>query len=58
MWLDKLFSFYLLIYSWLQWVLIALHRLSLVLASGAYSVMVHGLVFAVASLVAEHRLLA
>ena len=44
---------YLFIYFWLRWVLIAVCRLSLVAASG---VAVRGLLIAVASLVAEHRL--
>ena len=41
---------------WLCWVFVAACRLSLVLESGAYSlVTIHGLLIAVASLV-EHRL--
>ena len=54
--LIKIF-FYLLIYFWLRWVLIALQSLSLVAASGGYSpVVVRGLLIAVVSLVAEHGL--
>ena len=42
---------------WLLWVFVAAHGLSLVTASGAYSLaMVCGLLIVVASLVAEHRL--
>ena len=42
----------------LHWVFVAVCRLSLVVASGGYSlVAVHGLLIAVASLVSEHRLL-
>ena len=37
-------------------VFVAVRELSLVVASGAYSVAVHGLLIAVASLVAEHGL--
>ena len=40
---------------WLHWVFVAVHGLSLVAASRGYSV-VHGLLIAVASLVAEHGL--
>ena len=47
---------YLFVYFWLPWVFIAMHRLSLVVASRVYSAVVHGLLIAVASLVAEHRL--
>ena len=43
-------------YFWLCWVFVAARGLSLVAASGDYSVAVHGLLIAVASLVAEHRL--
>ena len=47
----------LLIYFWLCWVFIAVPRPSLFAVSGGYSlVAVHGLLTAVASLVAEHRL--
>ena len=41
---------------WLRWVFVAACGLSLVAASGGYSLAVHGLLIAVASLVAEHRL--
>ena len=40
----------------LHWVFTAVHRLSLVVASRVYSVVVCGLLTAVASLVAEHKL--
>ena len=40
-------SFYLFVYFWLLWVLVVLHRLSLVLAGG---VAVHGLLVVLASL--------
>ena len=47
----------LFIYFWLHWVFIATRGLSLVAASGGYSlVVVCGLFVAVASLVSEHRL--
>ena len=47
---------YLFIY-WLHWVFDAANRLSLVAESGSYSPgVVHRLLTAVASLVAEHRL--
>ena len=49
--------YYLFVYFWLCWVFVALHGLSLVTASRGYSLaVVHGLVIAVASLVAEYRL--
>ena len=52
----KNFLMYLFIF-WLHWVFVAACGLSLVVASGGYSlVAVHGLIMAVASLVAEHRL--
>ena len=44
------------IYTWLHWVFVAVHRLSLVAASGGYSVAVHWLLIAVVSLVVEHGL--
>ena len=44
------------LYFWLHWVFIAVRGLSLVVASGAYSVVVCGLLIVVASLVAEHGL--
>ena len=59
---SLLFYFYLFIlinlfiYFWLCWVFVAACGLSLVAASGGYSVAVRGLLIAVASLVAEHRL--
>ena len=44
-------------YFWLHWVLVAVFGLSLVVASRGYSLLaVLGLLTAVASLVAEHRL--
>ena len=43
-------------YFWLHRVFVAARGLSLVVASGGYSVAVHGLLIAVASLVAEHGL--
>ena len=47
----------LFIYFWLCWVFVAAHGLSLVVASRGYSsVVVHRLLIAVASLVAEHGL--
>ena len=48
---------YLLTYFWLHWVFVAMFGLSLVVASRGYSLLgVLGLLTAVASLVAEHRL--
>ena len=44
-----------LLFFWLHWIFIAKHRLSLVAASRGYSVVVRGLLIAVASLV-EHWL--
>ena len=41
---------------WLHWVFTAAHGFSLVAENGGYSVVVCGLLIAVASLVAEHRL--
>ena len=52
----KINLFYLFIYFWLRWVFVAEHGLSLVEVSGGYSVVVHGLLIAVASLIAEHDL--
>ena len=44
-------------YFWLRWVLVAAHRLPLVVVNGGYSlVAVSGLLIAVASLAMEHRL--
>ena len=44
-------------YFWLHWVFITLHGLSLVAVSRGYSLFaVYGLLFSMASLVAEHRL--
>ena len=52
-----LFIFNLYSYFWLCWVFIAVHRLSLVVASGGYSLVVaFGPLVAVASLVTEHGL--
>ena len=48
--------FILFIYFWLHWVFVAVRRLSLVAASGVCFMAVHGLLTAVASLVAEHGL--
>ena len=42
--------FLLFVYFWLRWVIDAAHGLSLVVASGGYSVMMHRLVFVAASL--------
>ena len=49
---------YLFLFNfWLHWVLVAAHRLSLVVVSGGYSlVVVRRLLIEVASLVAEYRL--
>ena len=49
---EGLFAFFF----WLCWVFVAARGLSLVAASGGYSVVVHGLLIAVASLVVEHGL--
>ena len=47
----------LFIYFWLHWVFIAVRRLSLVVASGDYSLaVVLGLLGTVASLIVEHGL--
>jgi len=47
---------HLRLYFWLCWVFIIAQGLSLVAATGGYSlVVVHGLLIAVASLVLEHR---
>ena len=48
--------FFLFFFFWLRWVFVAVRGLSLVAASGGYSVAVRGLLIAVASLVAEHGL--
>ena len=46
-----------IIYFWLCWVFVAARGLSLVAASGGYSMLqLRGLLIAVASLIAEHRL--
>ena len=50
------FKIYLHIYVWPHWVLVALCGLSLVVAVGACSVVMHGLLIGVASLVLERRL--
>ena len=42
--------------NWLCWAFLAARGLSLVVVSGGYCLAVHGLLIAVASLVAEHRL--
>ena len=48
---------YLFMYFWLPWVFVAMFGLSLVVASRGYSLLaILGLLTAVASLVAEHRL--
>ena len=48
---------YLFIYFWLRWVFVAARGLSLVGGEwGLLLVVVHGLLIAVASLVAEHEL--
>ena len=55
--LLKIFKIILSIYFWLHWVFVAVLRLSLVAASGGYSLaVVLRLLTAVASLVAEHGL--
>ena len=51
------FSIYLFIYFWLHWVFVAAHRFfSSCGERGLLFVEVRGLLIAVASLVAEHRL--
>ena len=45
-----------IIYFWLHWVFFAVCWLSLVVVSGGYSVVVHGLLIVVASPVVEHGL--
>ena len=51
------FKNYLFIYLWLYWVFLAAGGLSLVAASGGYSLVgVHGLLIKAASLVVEHGL--
>ena len=50
------YYYYYFFFFWLCWVFVAVHGLSLVAARGGYSVAVRGLLIAVASLVAEHRL--
>ena len=42
--------------NWLCWVFVAVRRLSPGVASGGYSVVLSGLLIAVASLAVEHRL--
>ena len=50
------FIYLLNLFVWLQWVFVAAHGFSLVVASGGSSLAaVHGLLIAVASLGAEHR---
>ena len=51
-----IYIFNLFIYLWLCWVFVAVRGLSLVAGSGLLFVVVHGLLIAVASLVAEHGL--
>ena len=52
-----LYKFILFIYFWLHWIFTAARELSLVVASEGYTyVAVRGLLIAVVSLVAEHRL--
>ena len=46
----------LFLYFWLHWVFVAARGLSLVAASGGYSVVVRVLLITVASLVVEHGL--
>ena len=54
---SGLLFIYLLTYFWLYWVFVAAHRLSLVAASGGYSLVdMHRLLTVVASLVVEHEL--
>ena len=48
--------FFFFFFFWLHWVFVAVRGLSLVAASGGYSVVVRGLLIAVASLVMEHGL--
>ena len=50
------FFFNINLFIWLHWVFVAACGLSLVVASGGYSVEVRGLLIAVASLVEEHGL--
>ena len=53
----SIYIYYVFIYFWLCSVFAALHGFSLVIESRGYSLAaVHGLVIAVASLVAEYRL--
>ena len=55
--IHNFFKFIYFIYLWLCWVFVAMHGLSLVAASRGYSLLrLHGLLLAVASLVAEHGL--
>ena len=51
-----IYLFILFIYFWLRSVFVAASGLSLVAASGGYSVAVRGLLTAMASLIAEHGL--
>ena len=51
------FKFYVFIYFWLCWVFGAVFRLSLIVASGGYSLLVVGrLLIAEASVTVKHRL--
>ena len=56
---EPFFKIYLLIYYfWLRWVFVAAHGLSVVVASGGYSLLrcMRGLLIVVASLAVEHGL--
>ena len=46
----------IIIIIWLFWVFVAVHGLSLVVESGGYFLVVHGLLTAVASLIVKHGL--
>ena len=50
------FRVHFFFFFWLHWVFVAVRVLSLVVASGGYSIVVRGLLIVVASLVAEHKL--
>ena len=50
------FFLHLFIYFWLCWVLVAAHALSLVTARRGHSLVVHGILITVASLIVEHGL--
>ena len=53
---GKFFFFLIFNFFWLHWVFVAVCWLSLVVVSGGYSVVVHGLLIVVASPVVEHGL--